>query len=99
MLSDYITKAMTRAIYERLGDGTIYGEIPECQGVWANEQTLPECQRVLQEVLEGWLIFKLRDNDPDIPVIDGISLDVRKVRVPQLGSGVGRAIRATGARR
>ena len=26
-----------------------------------------ECCRELQEVLEEWLILKLRDNDPDIP--------------------------------
>lgn len=51
---------MEMAIYEKLEDGTFYGEIPSFQGVYANTETLESCQEQLQEVLEGWIILGLR---------------------------------------
>ena len=68
MLIAYINAAMARASYKTLEDGTYFGEIPGLQGVWANATTLEDCRQELQEVLEGWLILKIRDNDP-IPAI------------------------------
>ena len=50
MLTEYISAAMERAEYERLDDGTHYGEIPGLQGVWANAATTDGCRRELQEV-------------------------------------------------
>jgi len=64
MLSEYIAKKLAQAKYEILGDGTYYGEIPALRGVWANAETLEECRTQLQEVLEEWLLLKLRDGDP-----------------------------------
>lgn len=74
MLTAYIAKVLGQATFEGPEDGKWYGEIPVCPGVWATGESEEACRRELQEVLEGWLILKLRDNDPDIPVIDGISL-------------------------
>ncbi|MDK2846044.1 MAG: hypothetical protein PWR18_646, partial [Synergistales bacterium] len=54
--------------------GTFFGEIPSCPGVWANEKTLEVCRDVLREVLEEWLILKLRDGDL-LPKIGGIDLN------------------------
>lgn len=54
---------MARATYKILEDGTYFGEIPGLFGVWSNEATLEECRKVLQEVLEEWLLLKLRDNE------------------------------------
>ncbi len=79
MLTTYIAKALEYATFEGLEDGKWYGEIPVCPGVWATGESKEECRRELQEVLEEWLILKLRDNDPDIPVIDGIGLTVVEV--------------------
>jgi predicted RNase H-like HicB family nuclease len=42
-------------------------------GVWANEATVETCREVLQEVLEEWLLLKIRDNDP-IPRLGRVSL-------------------------
>lgn len=39
---------MHKATYELLDDGTFYGEIPECQGMWANAATLKACREDLQ---------------------------------------------------
>ncbi len=64
MLTRYICEAMSRARYKILEDDSYFGEIPGLEGVWANERTLEKCREVLQEVLEEWLILKLRDNDP-----------------------------------
>ncbi|HKZ50349.1 MAG TPA: type II toxin-antitoxin system HicB family antitoxin [Dehalococcoidia bacterium] len=63
MLTEYIEAAMRMAKYKILKDGTYFGEAPGFQGVWANEETLEECRRVLQEVLEEWLVLKLRDDE------------------------------------
>lgn len=73
MLTIYITEAMDRATYKILDDGTYFGEIPALQGVWANEGSLEECRRMLQEVLEEWLILKLRHNE-EIPSLGKIVL-------------------------
>jgi predicted RNase H-like HicB family nuclease len=64
MLSRYIHEAMNRARYRILEDGTYFGEIPGLKGVWANSRSLERCRVELQEVLEEWLLLKLRDNDP-----------------------------------
>jgi len=58
MLTVYIDEAMSRATYKILEDGTYFGEIPGLQGVWSSEATLEECRKVLQEVLEEWLLLK-----------------------------------------
>ena len=66
MLTVYITEAMARATYKILEDGTYFGEIAGLPGVWSNEATLEECRKVLQEVVEEWLLLKLRGNE-EIP--------------------------------
>ncbi len=60
MLTEYIDIAMARARYELLEDGTYYGEIRGFRGVWAEAPNLESCRRELQEVLEEWIVLKLR---------------------------------------
>jgi len=74
MLTKYIEAAMSKATYEILDDGTFYAEIPPCPGVYANADTLEECRRELQEVLEGWIVLGLRMGH-DIPPIGQASID------------------------
>ena len=76
MLIEYIEAAMKQAKYEKLAEGNYYGEIPLLKGVWADGQTLEDCRQTLIEVLEDWLILKLRDNDV-LPEIDGINLNLK----------------------
>ena len=73
MLTAYIAAAMAQAAYKILEDGSYFGEVPGLQGVWADGATLEECRRVLQEVIEEWLLLKVGDGD-DIPEIGGIKL-------------------------
>lgn len=78
MLTDYIQAAMHQAKYSILEeDGTFIGKIPECQGVWANADTLEACRDELQEVLEEWIILGFQKGHP-LPVIDGIDLSFKK---------------------
>jgi len=74
VLTSFVTSAMEKASYRILDDGSYYGEIEECQGVWANEKTLEECRKVLQEILEEWLVLKLRDHDK-LPLLNGVDLN------------------------
>jgi predicted RNase H-like HicB family nuclease len=73
MLTKYISEAMKKAHYELIENKEFYGEIPVCKGVWATSGTLEECREKLQEVLEDWIVLKLKDND-SLPIIEGIEL-------------------------
>ena len=78
MLTNYLDCAMRHAHYEILeDDGTYYGEIPECRGVYANARTLEACRNELVEVLEDWLLLRIHKNLV-VPAIDGVELTVRK---------------------
>ncbi|MBD2306592.1 type II toxin-antitoxin system HicB family antitoxin [Chroococcidiopsis sp. FACHB-1243] len=77
MLTKYIETAMHRATYELLEDGTFYGRIPDCQGVWANAETLEACRDELQEVLEGWILLGLQLGH-QLPMLDNIDLSFKK---------------------
>jgi predicted RNase H-like HicB family nuclease len=78
MLTKYLEAAMRHARYEILSDdGSYYGEISECPGVYANAPTLEECRTDLVEVLEDWVLFRTYKNLA-LPKIDGIELTVKK---------------------
>ncbi len=72
MLTEYISQKLNNAKYKILDDGSYFGEVPGLQGVWASEKTLEKCRETLREVLEEWLILKLRDKDeiPGFPKIN-----------------------------
>jgi predicted RNase H-like HicB family nuclease len=82
MILQYIEKALSHARYEIIEDKTpYYGEVPELAGVWATGLTLEECRKNLVEVIEGWIIIRLKRGLP-IPPIDNYTIDdvVRKER-------------------
>jgi predicted RNase H-like HicB family nuclease len=79
MLLEYVQAALRHAKYEILpDDGTYYGEIPECNGVYANTETLEQCREQLREVLEEWVLLRVHRNLP-LPTIDGIELRIKEV--------------------
>ena len=80
MLTIYIQKAMSKAVYEKLEDGTYCGEMPDCPGVIAFGTSLHECQIELQFALEDWLMNGLRHCDK-IPIIEGIDLNPKEAVV------------------
>ncbi len=79
MLTRYIKAAIQHAHYEILPDeGEYYGEIPECNGVYATADNLENCREELEEVLEEWILFRVYRN-LSLPVIDGIELTIKEV--------------------
>ena len=69
MITEYIEAALSRAKYEIIDDEEpYYGEVVELEGVWANGKTLEECRRNLAEVIDGWLVVRLKKGLP-IPAI------------------------------
>ncbi len=66
---------MHEATYELLEDGTFYGEIPACKGVWSNANSLEVCHEELQDSLEEWIILGLRLGHT-LPVVNDIDVNL-----------------------
>ena len=62
MFTQYVDAVMKkRARYELLKDSKqYYGRITGFKGVWAQGKTQKACERNLREVLEEWLVLKIR---------------------------------------
>ena len=61
MITEYIEAVMARARYEIIRDEEpCYGEVPSLAGVWATGRTLEECRKNLAEVIDGWIVIRLK---------------------------------------
>lgn len=79
MLLEYVQAALRHAKYEILpDDGSYYGEIPECNGVYANARNLEECREQLREVMEEWVLFRIHKK-LELSPIDGIQPGIREI--------------------
>lgn len=75
MILQYIETALAHARYEKIDDEEpYYGEVPGLPGVWATGKTLEECRHNLVEVIDGWLVVRLRRGLP-IPPIDNCTIE------------------------
>jgi len=70
---------MRSADYKILKDGSFFGEIPGAKGVWASSSTLEDCRKELQEVLEDWVLLKIRSQER----VPGLQLNFERVRMPK----------------
>ncbi len=77
MLNEYLEKAMKHATFKQLADGTIFGSIPDFQGVWADADTEAACREELREVLEGWILLGIANHET-FPEVDGMKLEIGK---------------------
>lgn len=70
MIIEYVEAALSKARYEKLKDKKepYYGEVSVLKGVWATGKSLEECRKRLSEVVEGWLLVRIRKGLP-IPSI------------------------------
>ena len=70
MIIEYINAALAKARYEKIDDPKepYYGEVPELEGVWATGKTLEECRHNLAEVIDGWLVVRLKRGLPIPPI-------------------------------
>jgi hypothetical protein len=74
ILSDYVSKALEHAQYDKLEDGSFAGKISVCPGVIAFASTLKKCENELRSVLEDWILVGLKLGH-EMPVINGIDLN------------------------
>ena len=69
MLIQYIQAALEHSKYQIIDDEEPYfGEGPELQGVWVSGKTLEECRKNLEEVIDEWIIIRLRKGLPIPPI-------------------------------
>ena len=75
MITEYIQAALDGASYEIIEDEEpYYGEVPGLDGVWATGKTLEECRKNLAEVIDGWIVVRLKRGLP-IPAIGGRKIE------------------------
>jgi predicted RNase H-like HicB family nuclease len=74
MLSEFLENKLKKARYKLLPNGSYFGEIPGVRGVWADSKTLENCREELREVLEEWVLLKVRANEP----VSGLSFPTGK---------------------
>ena len=75
VIRDYLDRALRRASYEKLPDGTYVGEVPGLRGVIATAPTLEACRDLLIEVVEEWVLVRV-SRGLSVPAIDGVKLAV-----------------------
>ena len=60
MLIQYIQAALENAKYEIIDDEEpYYGKISGLDGVWSSGNTLEECRKNLEDVIDEWVIVRL----------------------------------------
>ena len=64
MIRQYVERALRTARYDKLEDGTFYGEVPRLRGVLATGETLEECRNQLAEVVEEWVLVRVAKGLP-----------------------------------
>ena len=82
ILSDYIAKALSRAVYDKLEDGTYAGKIPICTGVIAFGNALRVCENELHSTLEDWVLLGLKKSH-ELPIIEDKDITVKKISAGQ----------------
>jgi predicted RNase H-like HicB family nuclease len=61
MIIEYVAAALAQAKYELIEDEEpYYGEVPSLAGVWATGKTLEECRKNLAEVIDGWIVIRIK---------------------------------------
>ena len=82
MISEFIDEKLQTAKYKILEDGNYFGEIPSINGVWGYAKTLEKCRKELQEVLEEWIVLKIRDGEK----IQGLSFNFKNILTNKFNS-------------
>jgi predicted RNase H-like HicB family nuclease len=77
MITKYIDKALSRARYEVLEDGSFCATVPGLPGVVALGRGVEECRRELAEVVEEWVLVRVA-RGLAVPRLGGIAIKVRR---------------------
>ena len=77
MIRRYIDRALERARYTQLEDGSYCAEVRGLRGVIATGQTLEKCRSALQDVLEEWILVRVA-RGLEVPALGGEKIRIRK---------------------
>ena len=77
MISKYIDKALERARYEVLEDGSFCATVAGLRGVVALGHGVEECRRELAAVVEEWVLVRVA-RGLAIPRLGGVVIKVRR---------------------
>jgi predicted RNase H-like HicB family nuclease len=77
MITKYIEKALQKAVYEPLEDGSFYATVPGLRGVIALGRGVEECRHELAEVVEEWVLMRVA-RGLSVPKLGGLSVSVRR---------------------
>jgi predicted RNase H-like HicB family nuclease len=77
LIRQYVDAALRGARYDKLHDGTYYGEIRRLRGVLATAETLEECRDHLGEVIDEWVLVRVAKG-LSVPAIGKIEVKVKK---------------------
>ena len=77
MISRYVARALERAQYRLLQDGTFAATVRGLRGVIATGATLEACRRDLADVIEEWVLVRVA-RGLAVPALDGAAIRVRR---------------------
>ena len=77
MIRQYVEEALRGARYDKLEDGTFYGEVPRLRGVLATAEMLEECRNQLAEVVEEWVLVRVAQG-LGVPALRNVTVRVKK---------------------
>ena len=77
MITKYVEKALERARYESLEDGSVSATVRGLRGVVAVGAGFEDCRRQLAEVVEEWVLVRVA-RGLDVPRLGGIKVKVRR---------------------
>ena len=77
MIRKYIAKALARARFATLEDGSVCATVPGLKGVLALGDDRRGCKEQLAEVVEEWVLVRVSQG-LSIPKLDGVGVQVRR---------------------
>ena len=77
MIQKYIAKALARARFAKLEDGSVCATVPGLKGVLAIGDDRRACKEQLAEIVEEWVLVRVSQG-LSVPKLDGIGVQVRR---------------------
>jgi predicted RNase H-like HicB family nuclease len=77
MISRYVERALHRARYSRVEDGSFCATVPGLRGVIGTGPTLEACRDQLVEVIEEWILVRVA-RGLAVPSLGGVKVEVKK---------------------
>ena len=77
MITKYIEKALQKARYEALKNGSFCATVPGLRGVIATGRGLEECRQELAEVVEEWILVRVA-RGLSVPKLGGVAVRVER---------------------